>query len=226
MKCSQKGFHYALKKYLDYLAPKIEMKFQKMTQLIALLFLSTFIFSCQSATQQAQHQPDVEKTKTSQDIFFERFKTLEGQRFLGKEVYIQEGRESWAHLEMEMYVREWKEDVVYIPFRLADNSSRTWTIYRQDDNRLWLRHDHRHEDGTPEDINMYGGFSSDKSDAQQQFFPADDYTCKLISYACENEWILRLKEDLTVFSYILEKSGVRIIQIDFDLTQPVVKALN
>jgi hypothetical protein len=191
-----------------------------------MFFAGMQLFSCQNPTPQSSQAVTSEQEKMVHDIFFERFKALEGQRFYGQEVYIQEGRESWADLEMEMYVREWTEGVVYIPFRLADNSSRTWTIYRQDDNRLWLRHDHRHEDGTPEEVNLYGGFSSNKSDAFQHFFPADDYTCQLINHACENEWILSFNEDMTIFSYILEKSGNRIIRIDFDLTKPVGKALD
>jgi hypothetical protein len=188
---------------------------------ITILLMGSFLISCGSPTPKATEEVAVEAEKSTQDLFFERFKQLEGKKFPGKEVYIQEGRESWSHLELEMYVREWTEDVVYVPFRVGDNNSRTWTIFRQDDNRLWLRHDHRHEDGTPEDVTMYGGFTTDGSDSFKQLFPADEYTCELISYACDNEWTMMFDEEMTTFSYMLAKSGVLVIRVDFDLTSPV-----
>lgn len=165
-------------------------------------------------------QPPVsEKAPTTQQEFLDHFTYLHAQKFYGKQVFISEGRESWADLELEIYVKECFDSVVHIPFRVGDNSSRTWMLLLENDGRLRLRHIHLHEDGTPEDINLYGGYSAKGGSMLTQVFPADEYTCKMLERACNNEWTLQFSEDLNTLSYILKKSGEIVIQIDFDLTQ-------
>lgn len=181
------------------------------------LLISMIIISCGNPAQ--QQTPVVQKS--DQDIFFERFRDLEGKKFIGTQVFIREDMESWADRELIMHVREFHHDVVYLPFRVGDNTSRTWTLYRENDGRLRLRHDHRHDDGTPENLTLYGGYTSHGSNKFMQIFPADEYTCNLLPRICDNEWSMLFSEDLTTFSYILRKAGDLIIRIDFDLTNPL-----
>lgn len=178
--------------------------------------VSAFIFSCNSPTQKT-----TEVEKTAQDIFFERFADLEGKSFAGREVFICEGVDSWAALDLVMHVREFTDSVIYIPFRVGENTSRTWMIYRESDGRLRLRHDHRHSDGTPEELSLYGGYSADESTALSQLFPADEFTCNMLARICDNEWNMMFDEELTTFSYILRKAGDMVIRIDFDLTKEI-----
>jgi len=120
-----------------------------------------------------------------------------------------------------MHVREFTDSVIYVPFRVGENTSRTWTIYREPDGRLRLRHDHRHDDGTPEELNLYGGYSADGSTALSQLFPADEFTCNMLERICDNEWNMMFDEELNTFSYILRKAGDMVIRIDFDLTTEI-----
>ncbi len=172
--------------------------------------------SCNSAQEKSE-----QIAKTGEDIFFERFKDIEGKSFSGKEVFIREDMESWAHLDLVMHVREYTDSIIYVPFRVGDNTSRTWTLYRESDGRLRLRHDHRHDDGTPEDLNLYGGYTGEGSTGVSQLFPADDFTCKMLRRICDNEWNMQFSDDLSTFSYILKKEGDKVIRIDFDLTSPL-----
>jgi len=192
------------------------MKLLNFFYLITLL-TSLLISSCGYPTQQQGTVPE----KSDQDIFFERFKDLEGRKFLGTQVFIRKDMESWADRELIMHVREFHFDVIYLPFRVGDDTSRTWTLYRENDGRLRLRHDHRHDDGTPEDLTLYGGYTSHGSNKFMQIFPADEYTCNLLPRICDNEWTMMFNEDLRTFSYILRKAGDLIIRIDFDLTNPL-----
>ena len=156
--------------------------------------------------------------KTDQDIFFERFMALEGKRFQGTQVFISPNMESWDGFEIVMHVREFHPDVVYMPLRVGVNTSRTWALYRDNNNRLRFRHDHRHADGTPENLSLYGGFHTTGGNAFTQVFPADEYTCNMAPAICDNEWTLSFNEDLSAFSYILNKAGEKVFQLDFDLT--------
>jgi len=180
-------------------------------------FLTALVVVLSSCNSMQENTEEI--TKTNEDIFFEHFKNLEGKTFAGKEVFIREDMESWAHLDLIMHIREYTDSVVFVPFRVGDNTSRTWTLYRVNDGRLRLRHDHRHDDGTPEDLNLYGGYTGEGSTAISQFFPADDYTCNMLRRICDNEWNMQFSEDLSTFSYILKKEGVKVIRIDFDLTR-------
>lgn len=184
---------------------------------LAALVICTLLVACGSPVK----QPKSEVEKSGQEIFFERFKDLEGMKYFGTQVFIREDMESWADRELVMHVRECHHDVVYIPFRVGENTSRTWTLYFENDGRLRLRHDHRHDDGTPEDLTLYGGYSDPASNQFIQIFPADEYTCNMLPRICDNEWTMSFNEDMTTFSYILRKAGELIIQIDFDLTNPV-----
>ena len=125
--------------------------------------------------------------------------------------------DSWEGLELEMFVRECTDSIIYVPFRVGNNTSRTWMIIMEDGNKLRYRHYHRHEDGTPEELNLYGGYSNKKGDAYQQIFPADEYACQMLDRICDNEWTAEFSSDLTTYSYSHRKAGNLIITVEFDL---------
>jgi hypothetical protein len=174
------------------------------------------LLSCGGPVQQT-----AEVVKTENDIFFERFKEMDGKKFAGHQVYIREDMDSWADLDLVMHVREYHHNVVLIPFRVGDNTSRSWMLYREADGRLRFRHDHRHDDGSPEDLTLYGGYTAHGSDGFMQIFPADDFTCNMLRAICDNEWTLIFSDDQATFSYILKKAGELIFQADFDLTEAI-----
>jgi hypothetical protein len=188
------------------------MKNFQNTTLFSLIIL--FTLSC-------NQNKDKNAEASNQVKFFNHFKSLEGKKFSGKEIFIAEGKESWKELELEMFVREFHDTIIYIPFRVGDNKSRTWMVMLENGNKLRFRHDHRHEDGTPEDLNLYGGYASDDGTAFKQIFPADEFTCKMLERICDNEWIAEFSDDLSKFYYSLRKKGELIITIEFDLTKPI-----
>ncbi len=164
-------------------------------------------------------KPDVYKSEVHQQ-FVKNLVSLCGQSFEGAETYTLPERENWQGKRLVMEVIRCDMDTLHISLAVDENRSRTW-MFMAEDGRLRFRHDHRHEDGTPEEVTMYGGYANDEGSALVQYFPADDYTCELIDYACKNQWIVRLSEDKETFSYILKLDGVMRFQADFDLTQPL-----
>ena len=96
------------------------------------------------------------------------------------------------------------EDEIRIPFAVGKDTSRTWIIKLLPEG-LQLKHDHRHADGSPDEITLYGGTSAQPGTALQQSFPADSYTAELIPDAATNEWFLSLSEDGKTLTYYLER---------------------
>ena len=86
--------------------------------------------------------------------------------------------------------------------------------------RIQLKHDHRHEDGTSDKVTMYGGTTPNSGSANIQFFPADQETANLIPYAATNVWWIVIEDNS--FTYNLRRIGTdRLFSIKFDLTKPV-----
>ena len=197
----------------------------KIKQLVSLVSIAVVLFaSCgqRQAKNDKQEQEQEQKQEQSAQVkFYNHFKTLEGKSFLGKEVFAGEGVNSWADLELVMTVRECLDTIAYIPFRVGDNTSRTWMVIMENGDKLRFRHDHRHADGTPEDLTMYGGYALDGGTPFKQIFPADEYTCNMLERICDNEWTVAFSEDLSTYSYSLKKEGNLVIQVDFDLTKPL-----
>ena len=98
------------------------------------------------------------------------------------------------------------EGGIRIPFMVGPDTSRTWLLTRTA-NGLELKHDHRHVDGTPDEITLYGGVAIDAGRPMAQSFPADNYTANLIPEASTNEWFLRFSSDGLELTYYLERHG-------------------
>jgi hypothetical protein len=152
--------------------------------------------------------------------FLNKLASFCGQSFRGQEVYVQPGRESWAGKDLVMHVVVCEENQVHIPFHIDDDHSRTW-MFLVEDGRLRFRHDHRHEDGTPEEQTLYGGYSDGSGDEYRQFFPADGYTIELLNDQLNRQWNIMLNEDLSRFTYQLLYHGEVVFAAEFDLSNPV-----
>ena len=152
--------------------------------------------------------------------FLDNLASLCGKSFRGREVYMAPGRESWAHMDFVMHVTVCEDDRVYIPFHLDEDRSRTW-MFLVEDRGLRFRHDHRHEDGTPEDLTLYGGYADGKGTGFMQNFPADEYTVELLEDVLNREWQVIMSEDMSTFTYQLSYHGEPVFTAEFDLTNPI-----
>ena len=141
-----------------------------------------------------------------QSVFFERLHALCGARFEGRSTFPEDPGEAFRDKKLVAVVATCGERVIRIPFRVGEDTSRTWILTRVEDG-LELKHDHRHPDGTPDEITMYGGTSASAGTELSQSFPADEHTAALIPEARTNEWFLSLSEDGNELTYYLERYG-------------------
>ena len=127
--------------------------------------------------------------------------------------------EAFGGKSLTMHVRSCGENEIRIPFFVGDDKSRTW-ILTMDNGIISLKHDHRHEDGTEDEVNFYGGTASNAGKANIQFFPADVHTQQMIPGAATNVWWITVDE--TSFTYNLRRLGTdRLFTVVMDLTAPI-----
>ena len=90
----------------------------------------------------------------------------------------------------------------------------------EEGNLIKLKHDHRHEDGKPDKVTMYGGLATNSGTATMQVFPADQETVDLLPAAAANVWWITV--DASKFTYNLRRMGSnRLFTVEFDLTKPL-----
>lgn len=164
------------------------------------------------------------QTADSPANFINQFKGIEGQYFEGE--ILQGGRagDGFVGNRLIMHVAKVSDNELRVPFFVGENKSRTWIITKNENGTLKLKHDHRHEDGSPEDVTFYGGDAPNAGWDNLQMFPADDETCKMIDYACQNVWWITMDGD--TFTYNLRRIGSeRVFTVSFDLSESIASDL-
>lgn len=157
---------------------------------------------------------------TNQQVFWKELNSLCGQSFAGKVISAPANDTVFKNKTLIMHVRSCNDTMIRVPFMVGDDRSRTW-IFSITENALQLKHDHRHKDGTPDAITMYGGTGSNSGSAVMQMFPADESTAKMLPLAAMNVWWIELVPG-SHFTYNLRRIGTdRLFTIRFDLKQTV-----
>ena len=162
--------------------------------------------------------PVLSQEKSPSETFWEALKSHCGEAYEGKLVLPEED-EAFGGKKLVMHFRSCTDNEIKIPFYVGDDKSRTW-ILTNNEGIITLKHDHRHKDGSEDDINFYGGTSSNAGKEDIQFFPADVHTQKMIPAAATNVWWITIDEKS--FTYNLKRLGTdRIFKVVMDLSKPI-----
>lgn len=156
----------------------------------------------------------------AQGAFFTRLGALCGQSFAGRGVSSSTPDDPMMRARLVMEVGPCSGEVIRVPFLVDEDRSRTWVITLHP-GALQLKHDHRHADGTPDEITMYGGWAANDGTAFRQRFPADSQTAALIPAASTNVWTLEIDEARGEFVYDLQRDGRPRFRAVFDLRAPL-----
>ena len=138
-----------------------------MIKLVLALLFALLFTCCANRTTQATDEQTDKSAKFQSEVhqeFVNNLASLCGKSFPGEQTYRSHHGESWAHREMIMHVTLCEDDKVYIPFHIDDDYSRTW-IFVAEEGKLRFKHQHLHEDGTPEEGSMYGGYADERGTA-------------------------------------------------------------
>jgi hypothetical protein len=185
-------------------------------KILSLSLLSSFLFITSSFAE----APSV--SIKSHDAFFDNISKLCGKAFAGKVAVDNADGDGFANKKLVMHVRKCSANQIQIPFHVGDDSSRTF-ILTKTGSGISLKHDHRHKDGSSDDLTMYGGHTIDAGWAEVQSFPADQYSKELfvkqaIPQSIRNVWQMYVYPNF--FSYRLIREG-REFRVDFDLTKAI-----
>jgi hypothetical protein len=137
------------------------------------------------------------------DQFMATLQGMCGQRFEGGLSYAVDPNSEFAGKKISTQVL-CSANEVRMPVQVGTDRSRTW-IFTRPAAGLELRHDHRHADGTPDAVTMYGGLAKEGGSARSQAFRADAYTARLVPGAETNVWTVSLSQDGSVLTYRLDR---------------------
>lgn len=184
--------------------------------------------------------PDAEPPRANpQDQFWLALSSHCGKAYAGGLVSSDEADADFVGAPMVMHVAECSEDRIAIPFHVELDGewdrSRTWLITRNDAGGLRLKHDHRHQDGEPDAVTMYGGDTAEAGTASAQDFPVDAESIALfereeLTASVTNVWTVEVDSaevDGGTFAYQLRRTvegGApedRHFRVEFDLGKEV-----
>lgn len=174
------------------------MNLSSLSRSLSALTIFLAVLLARATTTQPQSLPP------DQSAFWSKLVSLCGARFEGESVLPRDPGDSFAGKKLVATLATCGESEIRVPFAVGEDRSRTWLITRTP-NGLQLKHDHRHADGTPDKITMYGGLARAGGSAEHQAFAADAHTAKLIPEAATNVWTLTLSPDGQSLTYYLER---------------------
>jgi hypothetical protein len=189
------------------------LKFFISTCLVTIALLPT---SC-STTKQS---PSSKIVQNNQDIFWNELNALCGKAFAGTVINAPPNDTVFKDQSLVMHVKSCSKIEIRIPFMVGSNRSRTW-VFTRSPNSIQLKHDHRHQDGTEDEVTQYGGTTSNSGSPTLQMFPADQHTVNILPAAATNVWWVELVPG-KYFTYNLRRMGTdRLFTIQFDLTRTI-----
>jgi hypothetical protein len=188
------------------------------------LALSLLIAGCApQATPDPTPARTPEATATTRDAFLENLSENCGRAFRGGLTLEPPGDDMLTGTEeLIVHFRECGTDTVRVPFHIEREASstwdrsRTWVFFRTAEG-LELRHDHRHEDGTPEESTWYGGRTSSEGTATRQEFVYEERRAADGSLL---GWRVEIVPGER-YTYGTIRGGEWTWRVDFDLRDPV-----
>lgn len=169
-----------------------------MKQAFLLLTVLTFL-ACLEQPLNAKEMP-----LSAQDKFFNNMSGMCGKSFSGYSTFPKDPEHDFAGKLLVAKFISCEKNQIRIKFDVGSDQSRTWVITKSSKGLL-LKHDHRHEDGTPDKITNYGGWASDRGTPWMQHFMADGETAKLIPEASTNVWMLYYNPQTETLTYDLKR---------------------
>ena len=170
--------------------------------------------------------PQVSVPSQPADAFMARLQASCGKAFEGRVVTNDPADTPFAGKRLVMHVRDCTPDELRIPFHVGEDRSRTWIVTRTAAG-LRLKHDHRHADGLPDELTMYGGDSAAPGTASRQSFPVDAESVALFTRTgrtVSNTNVWAMEGQPASFAYELRRPpfpGGRHFRVEFDLARPV-----
>lgn len=160
-------------------------------------------------------------TAEAQEAFWATMQTHCGKAYAGR---VDDATEYYrAGLEGKALVAHWREcspTRIHIALHENEDRSRNWILTKAD-GVLRLKHDHRHEDGTEDEISQYGGDAPLPGLANRQIFRADAHTAQILPLRSDNFWFMHFVDEQTFHYGVHWPTVGHSVRLSFDLSTPV-----
>jgi hypothetical protein len=169
-----------------------------------------------------QHVPEdvaVSQLSDEQEQFWKNIQELCGNAYEGTLADATPFYHSFDAERLVIHVRNCTDSLTHISLHLDDNHSRNLLLTKET-GTLRLKHDHRNEDGTEEEITQYGGDAPKPGLEHRQIFMADEHTAEILPDRFDNFWFMDIMDEET-FAYGVHwpKHG-NSIRMEFDISEP------
>lgn len=187
--------------------------------LVATVIVLSLTISCKQQKTDISHENCCAR-ETPQTLFWKGLQLLEGKAFEGEIVSAPANDTLFSGKRLVMHVRSCTANTITIPFFVGTDSSRTW-VFTLLSHSIQLKHDHRHSDGTPEELTMYGGKTTNSGSETLQIFPADQQTVDMLPGAVTNVWWIDFEPGVH-YTYNLRRVNTdRLFSVRFDLSKEI-----
>ena len=168
-------------------------------------------------------EPPVTAEPVARHAFFANIQSLCGKTYSGEVVSNDAVDAEWRASELVLGPVACEGDLVRMPLRVGEDSSRTWHL-RRNAYGLAFHHEHVLKDGSPDPVSMYGGAATGDGTALRQSFPADEgskimFEDNGLEPSVANVWSLTLEPGETL-TYALARPN-RDFRAEFDLSEPI-----
>lgn len=199
-----------------------------MNYFIPAIFIFLFILPACSEPQQAERVVDetVNDALTGGELsdeqlaFWDNIREYCGNAYEGE---LADATPYYQNIDADqimIHVRNCADELTHISLHIGDNHSRNLLLTKSDGNLL-LKHDHRNEDGTEEEITQYGGYAEQPGLETRQIFWADDHTADILPDRADNFWFLDIMDEQTLAYGVHWPKHGHSIRLEFDISQPV-----
>ncbi len=196
-----------------------------MNKLLTVIAFATLFVACNNQPKEPQdtkEQPSENKEVVNENAgaraFWNTLASHCGKAFEGQLVSAP-ANDDFQGKRLLMHVLSCDDNQILVPFNVGDNRSRTW-IFTYENDRITLKHDHRMEDGSDDELTMYGGTTTNSGLPYIAVFPADEETLERIEPAATNVWWVTITD--STYTYNLRRLGTdRLFTVAFDLTKEV-----
>lgn len=203
-------------------------------RLIGLMAGTLLLASCSDMAGDS----DLGENASPADQWFAALSSHCGKAFAGKLVSNDATDADFANAEMVMQVRHCSDERIDVPFHVKTDEewdrSRTWVITREGE-KLRLKHDHRHSDGTSDPVTMYGGDTVEAGTLDAQHFIVDPESIALfeeqeLPASVHNVWTVEVDGSDApepTYAYQLKRTIAggapeeRLFRVEFDLSEEV-----
>ena len=203
-----------------------KMKYYRTLKLLPFALLLLLHVSCTDADapdtsfEYAPEEAAAMQFSSEQRAFWDNVREHCGNAYRGKLADATPYYQTFNADRIVIHFRNCTDTLTHISLHIDGNHSRNLMLTKVN-GALRLKHDHRNQDGTEEDITQYGGDAPPPGLETRQIFEADQHTAEILPNRFDNFWFLDIMDEETFAYGVHWPMHGNSIRMEFDLSTRV-----